>query len=65
MTSGQKSGLLLVVEDCRGVVAISISFFNDLLYDEITDSPNKQEITDASDPHSGRETVSAGVDRPT
>ena len=62
--SNPKSGLLLVVVGCRGVIAIVLSFFNDLLYDEVTDSPNIQEITNASDPQGG-ETVPAGLDRPT
>jgi len=65
MTSSLTSGLLLVVEGCRGVVTMCLSFCNDLLYDEITDWPNRQEITDASDPHAGSETVPAGLDCPT
>ena len=48
MTSSSKSGLLLVVVSCRGVIAIVVSFFNNLLYDEVTDSPPAyKEITDA------------------
>ena len=65
ITSSAKLGLLLVVLSSRGVIAILISFFNDLLYDEATDSPDIQEITDARNPHPGGETVPAGVDHPT
>ncbi len=65
MMSSQKAGLLWVVVGYRSVIAIFISFFNDLLYDEVTDSPDIQEITNANGPHPGGETVPAGLDRPT
>jgi hypothetical protein len=45
-----------------GAATISLSCCNDLLYDSARDSPHRQEITDARDPHPSRETVSAGVD---
>jgi hypothetical protein len=65
MTSSPQSDLLWIVTGCRGGGAIGLSFLNDLLYDEVSDSPHRQEIIDARDPHPGGETVPAGVDDPT
>jgi len=62
--SSPKEGLLLSGVSRGGAAPILLSFFNHLLYDEASDSPDIQEITDASNPHPGGETVPAGLDRP-
>jgi hypothetical protein len=64
MTSRLRSRRLLVAMGGCGVAAIWLSFLHDLLYDKGTDFPNRQEISDARNPHPSRETVSAGVDHP-
>jgi hypothetical protein len=49
----------------HNLITMSLSLVNDLVYDEGIDSPAIEEISSASNPYSGSETVSARVDVPT